>query len=140
MQYLDNKKVYFDTNPLIYFLEKDSQFFSRVLPFFQGVERQAFQAVASHLVIAELLVKPLRQHDKPKETLIRNFLLHDGFFKIFEHNKACFELATAIRAEKNLKMVDALHVATAIVNHCDYFLTYDEQIFNRIDEINVIQI
>ena len=67
-------------------------------------------------------------------------MLNNGYFSIVGHNKASFELATQLRAEKKLKMVDALHVATAIIANCDCFLTYDEQIFNRITELEVIQI
>ncbi|MFW2176969.1 MULTISPECIES: type II toxin-antitoxin system VapC family toxin [unclassified Moraxella] len=137
---IQGKRLYFDTNPLIYFLERDENFYNRVEPYFEQLASNQIIGVASHLVIAELLVKPVRTKDSLLENTIKEFMLNNNYFEIVGHTQKSFSLATKIRAEKNLKMVDALHVATAIVNRCDCFLTYDEQIFNRINEIAVIQI
>ena len=60
---LTNKKVYFDTNPLIYFLEKDRNLYPIVLPYFEQLANNQIIGVASHLVISELMIKPLRSQN-----------------------------------------------------------------------------
>lgn len=53
---------------------------------------------------------------------------YDAFFSACEFiplNRDVFEYATALRAEKQLKIPDALHLACAIVGVCDEFWTND---------------
>lgn len=134
------KRIYFDSNPFIYFLEKDETFFDSVLPFFRQLANEQLIGVTSDLVLAELLVKPFRENDLVNVNNIKNLLLNPNYFEMRAHNRDAFEYASRIRAAQRLKMPDALHVATAILSDCDYFLTLDAQIINKVTDITVISL
>jgi predicted nucleic acid-binding protein len=137
--FLEGQDVYFDTSPLIYFLDRVEIFFDISLPFFQAIESNLFQPFSSDLCMAEMLVKPLRLKDNQRTTIIKNFF-DSGYFRVLSHNKQVFELAAHIRATQQLKMVDALHAATAIHHGCQFFLTSDIEIARKLNGINVIDL
>ena len=127
---LEGQDVYFDTSPLIYFLDRVEIFFDISLLFFQAIESNLFQPFSSDLCMAEMLVKPLRLKDNQRTTIIKNFF-DSGYFRVLSHDKQVFELAAHIRAKQQLKMVDALHAATAIHHGCQFFLTSDIEIARK---------
>lgn len=135
---LAGKRIYFDSNPLIYFLENDETFFESVFPYFKQLANKQFVGVASDLVLAELLVKPFRENDSENVETIKNLLLNSNYFEMCSHHREVFTYASEIRATQRLKMPDALHIATAILNDCDYFLTLDTQIINNATGITVL--
>ncbi len=57
---LKNQVVGLDTAPLIYFIEKNSLYYSIVQPFFSLVAQRHFQVVTSVITVVEVLVYPLR--------------------------------------------------------------------------------
>lgn len=135
---LVGKRLYFDSNLFIYFLEKDETFFVSVLPFFKLLADGQARGIASDLVLAELLVKPLRDSDPNSVDKIKGLLLNPNYFEMIGHDRKIFEYASLIRATEYLKMPDAIHVATAILSDCDYFVTQDAHIINNITDIKVI--
>ena len=57
--------------------------------------------------------------------------LYDGFFSVCEFvalNRTVFDLATALRADNNLKTPDALHLAAAMESQCHEFCTNDKHL------------
>ncbi len=114
-------RVYLDTAPVIYLVEN-------VAPWERAVrttlEKEGVEPMASVLTRMECRVQPLRLGD--------NELLGDYemFFKslsggLLELTAAVFDKAAELRAKWNLRTPDALHIATAILNKCDLFLTND---------------
>ena len=49
-----------DTAPLIYFIEANATYISKVRPFFQSLDRGELSVVTSTVTLAEVLVHPLR--------------------------------------------------------------------------------
>ena len=133
-------RVYFDTNIFVYFLQHDERFIKQCLPFFAAVENAEIIGVSGDIAIAELLVKPMRDNDIVNIEKIKSIFSNDGFFQPISHDRETLELAAHLRATKNLKMIDAIHVATAMRAKCSHFITHDGQIYKNTKGIEVIDI
>ena len=136
---LQGRRVYFDTNVFIYFMDGKASYLEQCLPLFQAVEAGRITGVSGELVIAELLVKPMSINDMIGAQKARAFF-DDGFFQAIPHDRDMLELAAHIRATQKLYMIDAVHVATAIKAGCSHFITNDEQIAERAKGIQVIRL
>ena len=130
-------KVFLDSAPIIYKVEKHEKYYSVVNPLFSRIDNKESRAVISPITISECLVIPLRTRN---ETLINTFT------KLFRQNKAfefhTFDQQTAIfasnlRAQHNILLLDAYQLAIAIQSQCDAFLTNDKKL-KRVQEINVL--
>lgn len=136
---LFGKKVYFDTNPLIYALSGHPKYLTVMTQLFHGIHQKNFIGFSSELGLAELLVKPIRENDQSQVQTI--YALFDGhFLQLLSHHRQCFEIAADIRAKYRLKMPDAIHVATAIYHHIDVLVTADNEIDEKIQQIKIINL
>ncbi|RMX11788.1 type II toxin-antitoxin system VapC family toxin [Allofranklinella schreckenbergeri] len=132
--------VYFDTNAFIYFLDGGTQFSKKIHPFFEAVDSGQISGSTGDLVIAELLVKPIRDGNVIAERMIRSLFDAMGKFRVLPHDRGTLELAAYIRARQNLAMPDAIHVATAISARCSHMITNDSKIAHRIEGMKSILI
>ena len=57
---LASKNVYFDTNPIIYFLNQTEGYFELCFELFQWIDDGVFRAYSGDLCFKELWVKPIR--------------------------------------------------------------------------------
>jgi predicted nucleic acid-binding protein len=141
---MQGRRVYFDTNMFIYFLEGDERYFERCLPFFQAAEEGSITGVSGELTIAELLVKPMRRNDlfgaEKVRTLFDSVGDGEGFFQALPHDRSTLEFAAHIRATQKLAMIDAIHLATAIKAKCSHIITNDEQIVRRAKGIKALRL
>ena len=55
------------------------------------------------------------------------------------HDKAAFELAASLAPRKGMKLINALHYATALLNGCHFILTNDSG-FKADSAIEIIRI
>lgn len=127
----DYNKVFLDTAPLIYFIEKDSnnpQYFDNMKQFFEEGYRENKEFLTSVITMAEYFVFPYRNQ---KMSYIDNFhrLVDTLDMEIAEVDQEIAKKAAQIRAQyKSFKAMDALQLATACVTGCDLFLTNDKQL------------
>ena len=127
----DYNKVFLDTAPLIYFIEKDSnnpQYFDNMKQFFEEGYRENKEFLTSVITMAEYFVFPYRNQ---KMSYIDSFhrLVDTLDMEITEVDQEIAKKAAQIRAQyKNFKAMDALQLATACVTGCDLFLTNDKQL------------
>ena len=127
----DYNKVFLDTAPLIYFIEKDSnnpQYFDNMKQFFEEGYRENKEFLTSVITMAEYFVFPYRNQ---KMSYIDSFhrLVDTLDMEIVEVDQEIAKKAAQIRAQyKNFKAMDALQLATACVTGCNLFLTNDKQL------------
>ena len=127
----DQNKVFLDTAPFIYFIEKDSnnpQYFDNMKQFFEEGYRENKEFLTSVITMAEYFVFPYRNQ---KMSYIDSFhrLVDTLDMEIAEVDQEIAKKAAQIRAQyKNFKAMDALQLATACVTGCDLFLTNDKQL------------
>ncbi len=130
-------RVYLDTAPLIYYLQKDDNFFEQTRQIFINLRRKNVEFISSDLTIAEYSVHPYREQ---KFELIRAFddFLRLADVEIISTNKLIARKAAKIRAKYDkFKPMDSLQLATAVLSCCDTFFTNDKQL-RQFDEIKVM--
>lgn len=138
---MQGTKVYVDTNIIIYILDDIKEFSPVCLPFFKAIEEGEITGCSGDLTLAELLVKPMQKNDLTSIEIIKSlFDEENGFFEVLPHDRRTFELAAHIRATQGLKMVDAIHTATAIKNNCQYILTNDKPLARHVSGIKSVNI
>lgn len=125
------KKVFIDTAPFIYFIEgnKDNPlYYDKVKSFLNECYNNDVQFVTSVITIEEYFVYPYRVNEDKYIDLFEK-LIQTLNFKVVDIDKTIAKNAAKIRAEyKAFKAMDALQIATAMLNECDLLLTNDKQL------------
>ena len=121
-------RVYLDTNIFIYALEGYSAFRPVLTTLFEALDQKALTAVTSELTLAEALVKPLLDQHAEREAAYLQLLQSTASLMVVPVSREVLIAAAHLRAESNLKLPDAIHVATAQLTACTYFLTNDSRI------------
>ena len=137
--HLQGKRVYFDTNPFIYFIEQHDHFYQAVKPFFQMIQAETLIACTSDFTLTELLIKPHRQQEMEIIQAVHALLLDSNKFEMLECKQAVFLEAAKLGGTTTLRTPDAIHVACAVLNQCDFFITNDQRI-RSVGEMKVLQI
>lgn len=119
--------VYVDSNVLIYYVDGSPGFKSlaenAVMAFIRS-ERRLF---SSEITVGECLRGVPR--DAPDVSAVFLTILSNADFISLEPvSLALIKRAAALGAELNMKLVDAIHVATAEALQCEVFLTNDRSI------------
>lgn len=111
---MTDSRLYLDTAPFIYFLEKSALYFDQIREFFIACKNQHVSLATSALTVEEYCVFPISQNDNQA---VSNF---DTFLKgmnveLIPADKSIALKAAEIRAKyKGFKALDAIHLATAI--------------------------
>ena len=124
----DFKRVFIDTAPIIYFLENSSLYMESMKKFFTRCMKEHIQIVTSTLTIEEYLVSP---YSNGKMEYVDNFkeFIEYMNIEVADIDSLIAEQGAKIRGKyKNIKAMDALQIATAIVKKCDMFFTNDKQL------------
>jgi predicted nucleic acid-binding protein len=130
-------RLFLDTAPVIYYLEKHPRYAPIVRYIFDRIDDGSVSAVASPVTLAECLVAPYRLG---LTELQRDFseLIVNGrhtVFAVIDHE--CAHRAAELRARYNLTLPDALQIALALNTGCDAFLTNDSAL-QRVTELRVL--
>jgi predicted nucleic acid-binding protein len=95
------------------------------------------RAGASVLVLAEIMVQPLSRGRHDLAAAYRQFFRDPVRVAAWGCNESISELAAGLRARHRLKIIDALHVASAIYNSAAVFLSNDSGL-RRVTEIQIL--
>jgi predicted nucleic acid-binding protein len=125
---LQNNRVYFDTNIVIYAVEGIEPYNTALGELFRAVSSGELRAVTSELTLAESLVKPFRDGSTERRMAYERFLRSRGNFEVHRMDREILIEAARMRALSGLKLPDAIHVATALHASCHFFLTNDRRI------------
>lgn len=129
------RRLFTDTAPIIYFVEKHPRYFPLVRPIFERMDAGSLVGVASPITLAECLVHPYRMADADAVKMFSTLLIRQMDFVPIE--AAVASQAAELRARYNLGLPDALQCAAAIRAGCDVFLTNDSAL-KRVTELEVI--
>lgn len=125
---LAGRRVYLDTNILIYLLEGSSQFEKPLLQIKQLIEYRTAEFVVSSLVFAEVLPPLAASGNRTRVNNALEFLSATGAFEIIPADAEVCTHAGMLRGIHQMKTPDAIHVATAVASRCDFLLTNDRGI------------
>ncbi len=130
-------KVAFDTAPIIYFVEKNVQFFDKILHIIRFVDNTSLDGIASVLLLTEVLTYPQKLNNQQLITQYETILSNNRSLTLLPVSRSIARYAATLRANYNIRTPDAIHLATAIEHKADIFLTNDIQL-KRITEVSVI--
>lgn len=132
-----DSKIYIDTAPFIYYLEKNSLYFEKIRIFFMQCYNKKTSLVTASVTFEEYCVYPLSTGNNQAILNFEKFIDGMNIQVIPIEKKIAFEAAKIRSKYQNLKALDAIHLATAILSDCKFFLTNDKQL-RQVQEINVI--
>jgi predicted nucleic acid-binding protein len=119
--------VYCDSAVLIYYLDSAGTFQARATRRLSGLWAAGDVAAASDLCRLECRVRPMRMGDAAALSRFDTFFTQPGV-RILPLTTAVYDRATAVRAGYGYKTIDAIHLAAAVENRCDRFLTNDARL------------
>ena len=133
---LAGKRTYLDSNIIIYALEGFEVYSVILSNFFNLVDHEFIEIVTSQLSLAECLVKPYAEKREDIIKIYREFIRTSNTLKVQELTENILIDSAKIRAkEKELKLPDAIHIATALFRNCSLFLTNDKRIKSSVIDI-----
>jgi predicted nucleic acid-binding protein len=120
--------VYVDANILIYIVEGNKALASELKQIVEALDAGVLRAVTSELTLAEVLIGPLRTNDLKVVRTYRTLLASSKVLKTVPISAGVLERSAAIRCNSMTSLPDAIHLATAELAGCKYFLTEDRQL------------
>lgn len=131
------KKVFLDTNPIIYLLEDQYPYSIKVKNFLLECMRNNAELYTSTITDVEFMVKPYNENNLSDIEIYKDFLKALNILKCYI-NESIAEQAAMLRAQyENIKIADALQLAASIDAGCDAFLTNDKQL-KIVKNVNVV--
>lgn len=131
-------RVYFDTNIFIYFLDQGAHF-DLVAPLLSACAEGRVTGCTGDAAIAETMVMPYRHQNMAKIAQFKAFFSLEGFLTVHSHSAQTFDLAAQFAGTRNMRLIDALHCATALQAGCRFLVTNDMG-FKSGDGLEVIQL
>lgn len=132
-----HKKVSLDTMGMIYFLEKNDDYFPLVAEIFSLAEKNEIEIILSVLASLEFLTGALRFNRQDLVFDYKQFLQSFPTLTVENVSAEIAEQAAILRAKYNIKTPDAIHLATAIVSQAEIFITNDKNLMS-VNEIKII--
>jgi predicted nucleic acid-binding protein len=120
--------IYLDSNIVIYAVEKNHSWMRATQTLLEQIDSGHFDAMTSELVLAEVLAAPMAVKNHRLVQAYGELFAADSGLRLLPVNRFVLKLAADIRGQLKLKLADAIHVATARLARCDYFLTQDERL------------
>ena len=131
------KRIFVDTAPFIYFIEKNPDYMGLVKPIFSGIDNKHIEAVTSTITLLEVLVLPLRLKSKALAEQYRDILLHTSGLTTYAISHDISELAAQLRGKYDIRTPDDIQIATGLIYGADFFITNDISL-KKVDDITVV--
>jgi len=131
------KRLFLDTAPLIYFVEKHPTSAKYLRPVFDRIDKGKLSAFTSPITLAECLVHPCRLNLAELQKDFSDLIVNgkNTVFIPIEQNIA--QKAAELRASYNLSLADSLQIAAALSADCDAILTNDMDM-KEIKDIEIV--
>jgi predicted nucleic acid-binding protein len=120
--------IYIDANILIYALEGHDLYGAVLAKLMHAVEIGSLRALTSELTLAEVLVGPLRDGDSLTGQVYEQLLEPGQKISTVPIDRSVLGRSALIRSTSRARLPDAIHVATAELMGCKFFLTEDRGI------------
>ncbi|NES93533.1 MULTISPECIES: type II toxin-antitoxin system VapC family toxin [Okeania] len=137
LEAITGTRVYLDTNIFIYAVEGYAEFQALLNELFEAFDNGSLKAITSELTLAEVLVKPLIENNTEVCLIYENAIQNSQLLKVVPINRKILIESARLRTMINLRLPDAIHGATAILNGCETFLTNDKRL-EALSGINVL--
>lgn len=122
------RRIYLDANVFIYALEGTEPWVEAVRPLFRLIDAAQCEAVTSELTLAEVLVRPMREENDILVQRYERLLRPRPGFSVVPVLASTWREAAALRAGTSLRLPDAVHLATAQAEGCDFVVSNDAKL------------
>lgn len=123
----DGSRIYPDADTLIYYFERHARYGGAAAELLKRVETGAITAVVSTVVLTEVLVTEYERSFQSGQEL-KNAMLSYPNLAWFPVTADLAARAAVLRAAYTLRTPDALHVATALEQRANWFVTNDRRL------------
>ncbi len=132
-----HRLIALDTSVWIYHFEGSAAYGQAADSVLEAIAQGRAGAVASELVLLELLVAPLKKGSQDVADEIELVLLHFPHLQLAPVTRAVLVRAAGIRARYGLRTPDAIMLATAVESGATLAVTNDSA-WRKVDEIEVL--
>lgn len=122
------KKIFLDTNPIIYFLEDRKPYSTLVKKFLSDCMVNKCEFYTSTITDAEFMVKPYSENNLVDIETYSDFISSLNILKCYITETIASKAAQLRALYTDIKLADALQLAASIETGCDAFLTNDKQL------------
>ncbi len=131
------QRLYLDANLYIYLFEGAEPYRERMRRLVSEIDRWESEVIASELMFAELLPRPLREGRQDLVDRYLELMQRTPAINLVPVDRRIILRAARLRADAGLRSMDALHLATALVHDCGTFLTNDRRLVS-VDDLQVL--
>jgi predicted nucleic acid-binding protein len=131
------ERLYLEAAPLIYYVEENPKYVDKLEAIIAFIGDSPVKAISSAITLTEVLSHPMRLGRQDLIDKYRDILLESGSFRLVPVTTMIASSAASMRSRYSLRTPDALHLATAIEEACDLFITNDKGI-KRVTELQVL--
>ncbi len=121
-------RLYLDTMVWVYALEGRSPSSPLAQDLLRSIRAGRHTVVASHFLLAEALVLPIRDNNAFLVAAYKRALLNSDFVSITHFDAAAATAFATLRASARIKSPDAIHLALAATASVDAFITTDDRL------------
>jgi len=129
----DVDRVFLDTAPVIYFLERHPKYYEPMAGFFRFRAERHITVVTSPITLAECLVHPINRRLEPLVAAYKRLMLEAAETHFAVIDAEAGEYASRIRVSMQIPLMDALQIAVAVTSECQAFLTNDKRLAKATD-------
>lgn len=127
-QLLAGRRVYLDANFFIYVVELYPPMETVLREIVRMLDAGDATGVTSAITLAEVLPGPRRAGNQAVEARFREMISDASGLLVAPVSDAVISASADIRVDLNVRLIDAIHIATARANSCDYLLTNDKSL------------
>jgi len=121
-------RLFLDTAPIIYYLERHPVYFDRMEAFFRLRSERNTTIVTSPVTLAECLVHPIRRRLLNLEDDYRRLILGGVNTEFHDIGPQAALKAAYLRASFSISLMDAFQIAVAFTSGCQSMLTNDRRL------------
>lgn len=133
----ENNRVFLDTAPIIYYTQKDKNFYEKTTDVFKFFRKQNCRLIFSDITLAEACVYPFRENNTEWAKNLDEFIKKSNLEFIHTSKEIALKSALIRAKFKSFQSLDSIQLATAVIGNCDLFFTNDKRL-KKFDEINCV--
>jgi predicted nucleic acid-binding protein len=136
---VEGGRAYFDANSVIYFIEANPEFHSKISSLWYALIERNTTFVTSEICVAECFYGAFRRQSQVLENGYDRLFFEERTFDIRAVDLDTLVGAARLGADLGLRLIDAVHFRTALAAQCDIFVTNDRR-FRSSHGVRVVQI
>ena len=133
------RKIYVDSNVIIYYIEGEEESQRLAERLFDHAEARSIELVTSEIAIGECLYGAYKRGRSDSVEKFESLFEDVGLFRLVPVEAETLKQAAKLGAAHGMKLIDAIHAATAIEAECGVFVTNDRGIKST-EALRVVQL